>query len=373
MQGLTSYFTIQHPNVLETIECHGFWQAVQRLYQQCYSYGIQHLTNVKLISHYDCICIETFDVSYDTGIILKNNRNTIVTTSIFPEFLVFDSMIRNAWNRPLINTSTAPNLCNQKMDTSNPIRISKTNSRHPFYEESLKRVHLRRVQEQKLDSQPISPNLDLPVDKPPIVRISETEPMVTLCSNPKPESNTVNKRRCEYIDDKRCYLQIKKDIANGRIRPFEIHPVFMFKYEIFKILENREAINIENNDNVDVECAKFAEFMDFCHNEEQEEKPKDKKQSFVPHNFFYLTKEQKQDIASKHNMSLEEYTKYAEQQEPEPLDYTIKDVKPLLDLDSDSDSSSDSSYDAETDCTVSISECDDKSELVSDEEKLEDI
>lgn len=130
--------------------------------------------------------------------------------------------------------------------------------------------------------------------------------------NEKIIQNRSNEKIRVFESDKKSYLQIKNDLEKGLLKREEMHPYFILKYPIFKVLEARNAINFTSNDNIVQEYNLFSDLHDYDYENDcpkSEVKPVNTNVSkvYVPHNYNYMTIEQQEKHAAKYRMTRKQF------------------------------------------------------------------
>ncbi|MEM0354233.1 MAG: hypothetical protein QXW79_01490 [Thermoplasmata archaeon] len=115
-----------------------------------------------------------------------------------------------------------------------------------------------------------------------------------------------------FESDKRSYVLIKKDVEEGKITEDEINLFFVPKYQIFRILESRGVINFLNNNKLDEEYRHFKVLYDACKDDESNSREQ-KVVPYIPHNFQYLSEQEKKSYVEKYHMTMEEFKKICDE------------------------------------------------------------
>lgn len=164
--------------------------------------------------------------------------------------------------------------------------------------------------------------------KPPKLK-DDLEKVREIDRNNRMELDRQNERFRVFESDKRSYVKMKNDISKGLLQPCDIHPYFTMKYQIFRVLENRKAIDFNSDCNLKSEYEIFRDLYDACDDEksvrsENVDNNKSKSEGnqqnirqkgvYVPHNYQYMTSEKKEEYAQKFKMTRTEFeNKYINQ------------------------------------------------------------
>lgn len=225
--------------------------------------GIFHKNNkpcdTEVVLYYNNIPVTRLSVIYDDGLLLFNESNHVKITSFYPEYLVLDSQLKQI--------------------------LSSTHPENDYFEKN------KIIDNNKDDIDEIFPINEA---------ISDTEIDMEINNTLNIPYDNIN----IFENDKKSYLKIKNDIESGHLELDQIHPHFSLKYQIFKILELRNDINFNCDDHIKDEFAVFSKIYEASKDDiEQENKP------YVPHNYNYLTTEQKEEYATKYNSTKEQLSK----------------------------------------------------------------
>jgi hypothetical protein len=117
------------------------------------------------------------------------------------------------------------------------------------------------------------------------------------------EVQRVEERKRVFLTDKKVYQLCKDDLASGELQWERFPVIFASKYLILKLLEDRNQIDFTNNDAVEREFELFDAIM------KQMEPHRPKRAVSIPHNYNYMTAEQKNEYAIQFDMTVEELEK----------------------------------------------------------------
>jgi hypothetical protein len=114
------------------------------------------------------------------------------------------------------------------------------------------------------------------LDKPNLEKIDvknlETEEWQKIESKPINigNANKEEENKRIFMSDKKVYKHINKDITTHIIGEDDINPMFIDKFYIFKILDERGKINFQNNENINLEMEHFRELYDALQDNKEE-------------------------------------------------------------------------------------------------------
>nr|AEX63044.1 hypothetical protein mv_R842 [Moumouvirus Monve] len=206
-----------------------------------------------------------FNFKYENGLLMFNENNNINICDFFPEFMPMDKILS------MIYVDTKNNLDKITLDVGKN-KQQKKPRKHKF---------LQKDKEQYL--------------------------VLDTFNN----INTVNKETLEKEDnkdlvlfksDKNSYKLIKNDIEKGILDNKDINAFFADKFIIFKLLESRGCLNLDNNDDIKTEYELFRDLY-----EPEENIISEKENIYVPHNYHYISEQEKINHAKKYNMTLNEF------------------------------------------------------------------
>ena len=280
---------------------------VYNLYQYIFHYRTYHDIN-----HIQCLSmgipVNTFDVSYkvEHGLYLVNNDNSIKLSCLFPQFTAIDNEIKKILGSTLSErvpkVSGVPSRAAHldrvgAMDTSEPIKtklpvsepVKEANRsrrpRHKFYSSSNSNSDLKP----NVSVQEVVP--DKLIEPKNIVSVSDHMPKIKI-----------------FDSDKQSYLCMKRDIENGKLNINNIHSCFALKYDIFKILDIRSAINFSSNSNIEEEYELFTDLYNSCVPDDDElAELASNNKVYVPYNYHYWTDDKKTEHAKTYDMTQQEF------------------------------------------------------------------
>ena len=297
-------------------------------------YNKKSYDNLTIIHYYMNIPYSTYNIKYDAGLVIYNNKTQINILSTFPEFTSLDNYINiqqvsilpptnNIPNRqtiPLLPIDPSTNIQNRQtiqvlpIDPSTNMHNRQTMPVSPIYQST--NIHNR----QTISVPPINPSNNISNLN------TETSDVIKKSNKVKSgiSSNTIynkaNEVRCGdnvciayneklriFSSDKKAYVLIKNDIENGKLREADINEIFIDKYRIFKILDARKTINFASDLNIKNEFLLFSELIEVKEEIEETETKLDAASVYIPHNYGYMDKNKKEEYAKKYNMSLEDF------------------------------------------------------------------
>lgn len=320
------------------------------LYQLLEKYKSASIDNYKIVCYYGGVLITEYQITYNQGLVLYNHENYIQVSSLFPEFKVIDLLLGNLITDSMPNMKeifTFPPSTSLENETFESKKSSPKKPRHT------KLYHRFESAKKSMETKPdcsLAKNTKAKFDE-------EFESKKEKERISKIMENRTNEKFRMFISDKKSYQDIKQDINKGILKVENMHPYFLPKYQIFKILESRNAINFSNNDNMKEEYEIFSKLYDSYLEEEKEEN--DTCKVYVPHKYHYMTKEEKEAYAKKYNMTLESFEeKYINNTcNHDKIDTYINQKKSPMTMNiqeqtiskTESDDSSDETEDSETD------------------------
>lgn len=266
---------------------------------------------MKLASYCTSIRLTVFNLKFDGGLILWNDDNYIRVTSLYPEYMVLDlSLGKHYLNVGPIeipqgdgstkNLSLFPKKINSEnkdvFPDQNNFESKKDTNRHSkIFERALqvnthKKENKNKKQHERPKNQSIRQNSSINSD-------DKIPPLVT------------NNQKLKIFDsDKRSYIKIKQDLEKNNIDQNDIHPCFVLKYNIFKILEGRKSIDFMSNDNIRKELELFQELYDECDDNSDDENDKNIPQKvYIPHNYNFMDDDKKEEYAKKYKMTKKQF------------------------------------------------------------------
>jgi len=111
--------------------------------------------------------------------------------------------------------------------------------------------------------------------------------------------NTTSEELLLFKNNKRIYYDIKKDILENKLAENALHDSFIIEYQIFKIMETKNCFN----GNIESEFSEYQKLKDIC---DDETPPVE---VFVPHNYHFMTLDEKQKHVDKYNLTIHEFEK----------------------------------------------------------------
>ena len=264
-----------------------------------------------------------FKLKYENGAVyMYNNLENIKISSLFPSMVVYESFISN-------NKNFHNQLARDNMNTIIP--TVKTPSTETLKHQKINPVLLATLPKTRASIRIPHPSINKQTPNPPI---NKQTPDKQIPDKQIPDKQQNIKKINDVItndnqhfgndkglpifeSDKKSYSQMKQDILQGIIKVDNINPSFIYKYHIFKVLETRNAIDFTNNQSIKKEYDIFKELQDECEKDECEEdacakdtckpSPMEKVNIYVPHNYSYMTPDQKEHYAKKYKMSQREF------------------------------------------------------------------
>jgi hypothetical protein len=253
------------------------------------------LSDIQIICYSLGIPITFFKLDYQNGLIFYNENNNIKISSIFPECSACDIAIGQRLNK--LSLSETNHLdrkntidCAVTQTINNKSRHNNLLTKAKLVQQSVENTNKenKRRKRQKDDDRNQSQNSKITNEQIPQYRSSDKFKV--------------------FESDKRSYKLIKKDIMDGTLKSEDINPFFVLKYDIFKILESRNSINFDSNDNINEEYSIFAELYDDCLNIDSTDNEKTKTINvYIPPNYNYMSDEKKNEYAKKYKMTRKQF------------------------------------------------------------------
>lgn len=265
-------------------ECYrnsGFREAILECYTQ-----LQNQPEKKLhfyIKSSDFV-ISEFSVKFRQTLILENATEKITPSQFYPEFLACDAALIHKVV-PGQNISTG-------LVINPSVRIRRAGCT-PYRKGNLLRDESR-------DVGLLSCHSDISCPHPnPITTDTETIIDMVVKNKSQPKLSV-------FASDKKSYQKIRDDILAGKMSEQKINPDFVLKYDLFRILEKKSAINFDTDSDIESEFHLFTDFMTNCDSESETENENAATQVYLPHNWDYMSLEQKQQYADNYSMTINE-------------------------------------------------------------------
>lgn len=240
--------------------------------------------NIRIYQYYSNLDYYEFTIHYDRGLIIQKDDTLIRITTLFPNLIFLDSPLASRSSTITTKPVTRPN-----KTPSMPV------GRRRFARERSSK-HL--------------PTINTNVRK----KVNNSTPQVETEINWILKDNSCDKTPIstemrQYLSDKSSFFKIARDIDDGILDEENINSNFAIKYCIFKLLHSRNSIR-EDTETIDSKHLReeyeiFNDLYQECLENETEEPPT--KTVYVPHNYFYLSVEQKEKIAREYNLTVEEF------------------------------------------------------------------
>ena len=284
-------------------------QAIEKLYTFLFV-NDNFIENYEVVIFHGNICVDILRVKYDSGLILYNEQIKLVASILFPSFAVFDIMHSN--RKALshishdVNQSVEPDFFAKKTPEKNVEKISPKSHR---------KINKQNRHANLLKKAAIAEKCSLNSNRKNEERQKknnkdfdeEFEKKKELVRNEKIIKNRNSERFRIFVSDKKVYQSIKKDIQEGKISLDEINPFFVEKFQIFKILESRNVINFDSDNNINSEYEIFIDLYNACNDDINTDKKIDAQQIYIPHNYHFMTLEKKKEYARKYNMTVKQF------------------------------------------------------------------
>lgn len=236
------------------------------------------ITCTKITVYYMNIETTHFDVEYSNGIILKNDNNKIKVSVLYPHFSVLDSIINNNYNGAPLQHQPLRQHQNNKQSRHIKL-LSRGNNMH---------------------NKSNATNIINETNETNITNEDPKEIDIIMKTNRNDETLDI------FKSDKIAYTKIKNDISEGKLKRNQIHPNFIIKYQLFQILELRNVINFDSDENIQKEYEIFSVLNDECH-EEKEIIPDKTNNIWIPPNYHYMSESDKIKYAQRYEMTVPEF------------------------------------------------------------------
>ena len=255
-----------------------------------------------------------FKVRYDGCLIIHQDDTVIRLQVLFPYLAVFDAQLRS-------RQTTAPT--DRSEQRKQQLQTREEQQQHT------RNSMLARAQTQTraMTMAPVSAIDYSPITTPAVSasRVPKSNAQCTeITDTPDTECEEINwtihkagsaaaskKTQADklkvYASDRNSYFQIKKDIDEDSFDEKHIHPAFAIKYSIFKVLVARGEV-MELEPNIEHEYSIFADLYDDCMDDSSEEDEQAPVSNvYVPHNYFYLTPKEKEELAQRYDMTPKQF------------------------------------------------------------------
>lgn len=291
--------------------------------------NISSIKLIKIASYYESMLFTVFEIVYEHGLIIYNTDNRIKISSIFPEAIILDTIIekllpRNIKTNPISSNSpprvvTAHNIKKSELDYCDSIPDLKNERTVPNIKNILPKkmptgfsqksvIAKNAISESKNRKKAIPTEEELDKQK-----MDQFDEEYELEREKKRLDRIKDEQQIKliniFITDKKMYPLVKADIAIGKMKQELIHPNYIMKYQILKILEDRSVINFNTDTNIQEEFTLFSDLYDSCMEDIIDKKTADSPglNVYVPHNYEYLSEHEKNECAKKYNMNRIEF------------------------------------------------------------------
>lgn len=261
---------------------------IRRLYDVIVNDNVTDLNQIKVLCYLSNVVVTTFRLRYRTGLVLYNESSNIKLTNICPELTSIDMLLEKFLGK---NT-------HKQSESESTLTTSTVKPRHQKF-----------LQKARIVNRPCEVKI---IDQQNNLVQLHTEPEVEQ-TRPKVEPNVepqLSQKLHSFQTDKITYVKIKKDIEDGKLNEDDIHPAFMLKYQIFKLLDARQNLNLDNDNNLSQEGEIFSELYDELMSEFQKEiqnESMNEEKVYVPYNYHYLSDDKKEEHARKYKMTRQEF------------------------------------------------------------------
>uniref|UniRef100_A0A6C0LSK1 Uncharacterized protein n=1 Tax=viral metagenome TaxID=1070528 RepID=A0A6C0LSK1_9ZZZZ len=261
------YCVILEKNTKHLVKESNFSIALSKLYFYLLdaneTYNFDQLSFVILF--YDII-VTKYHIFYNNGLFLNNEDSCIKISSIYPQYICLDNIIKD-------RMVTDKNLDKKELklkDVFVPNNIIDKRERRP-----------------------------------------STFPKNEQSTSNVIQNNITNNKYPQFESDKRSYFLIKSDINCGKIKIDEINPMFTKKYLILKVLDSRNQLNEKFNDNITEEKQLFDALFSACAENEDDKcieiVQNNPNSIYIPHNYEYMSDKLKENYAHKFKLTRNEF------------------------------------------------------------------
>ena len=264
---------------------------------------------VKFVSYCTSIRLTVFNLKFDNGLILWNDDNDIRIASLYPEYVVLDlslgkhlENVRSIGIPPIAPSSVQKNtnMEHKQVFSNQNIFESKIDAnRHSKIFERASQVNTYKKE-----------NKAKKHHERPKIQITKEKSLMNNINNTIPALQTNNQKLKIFDSDKRSYIKIRQDLEKNNISSDDIHPCFVLKYHIFKILDGRKSIDFTSNNNIRQELELFQTLYDECdENSDDDENDKNNipQKVYVPHNYNFMDDDKKEEYAKKYKMTRKQF------------------------------------------------------------------
>lgn len=327
---MNSYFKIVCSNFIEsdTDEYYDLNNLFRQLYFKLFHTRNVNIDDIVIINYYMDIPVARFNICYQHGLIMYNDENRIRVSSICPELSAID---------------VTANYLSKTTNYRTIDRRSNTTSRYATN---------AKIANDLINIKKISEECSGPKQQWSNPKQEWSNPKQEW-SSPKKDISDISKPRGEkfriFESDKKSYIQMKNDITRGVLKAEQINPLFVIKYQIFKILESRNSLDVTSNKDIELEYKTFLTLYDICLEDEEKQ---DTHKIYVPYNYHYMTDEEKTGYAKKYKLSKHQFEdRYVNNLNDDAIEKCIFNAIPICEEEdkvSDTDSSSVDKLDDET-------------------------
>lgn len=305
------------------ISVYGIEDAISSLYLYLINNQITDFSKIQLSCYFMGCKINYFQIRYQNGLVLYDDNSTLKIPSLFPEILILDKQ----YKKIIVPKVKTFNFVKNKASYLNPIGIHNEvdqikNIQNSSSDEQKNR-HIIMKERAKIAEQAKNEiKMKVEEEKKELGGFDENfEAKKENERNKKIETRRANEKISIFMSDKKSYTMICNDLKDGIIKIDDIPQFFVLKYEIFKILENRGVINFDTNDNIDDEYDIFKTLFEECsdcvddpkyvplgiYRDDEFSRKSSNKKIYIPHNYQYMTKEEKEKYAKKYKMTLSQF------------------------------------------------------------------
>lgn len=239
-----------------------------------YAYTLPDINGYFIEHLYEGITVCTFSINNDEHGMIMETKDTFPSTKLYVEHIYPELVIFRNLSKKIKNVSVEHNM--ELSGSLNNQILTKGNLQNSFHSKHV-RTHPTVIMQKRQNT----------TSREVKEVVNKQQQQIFEKEKPK-DSYLVNLNAKTYQNDKYSYKIMKEDIETGDFSEEMINPDFVSKYIVFKIMDNRNQLNLDSNDNNSTEMNIFdtlhASFV-------QEGSPKQK--PYIPHNVHFL--ERKKD------------------------------------------------------------------------------
>ena len=237
-----------------------------------YAYSLPDINGYFIEHLYEGITVCTFSINNDEHGMIMETKDTFPSTKlyvehIYPELVIFRNLSKKIKNVSVEHTMELSGSLNNQI-------LKKGNLQNIFHSKPV-RTHPTVIMQK-------TQNTTSKEVKEVVNKQQQQQQQIFEKEKPK-DSYLVNLNAKTYQNDKYSYKIMKEDIETGDFSEEMINPDFVSKYIVFKIMDNRNQLNLDSNDNNSAEMNIFDTlYASFVQEGSPNQKP------YIPHNVHFL-------------------------------------------------------------------------------------